>query len=101
MPLTVSAERQANQVSIRVDGGANGEIWVALVEAKSVSHVVRGENGGRTLKHVGVVRVMKPLKGGEGSVSVQPDWGLNGLRVVAFVQDKRSMKIVGAAEIGI
>ncbi len=101
IPLAVSAEKQANQVSIKVDGNTNGEVWVALVEAKAVSHVVRGENGGRTLQHVGVVRVMQPLKGGSGIVHIHPDWGTNGLRVVAFVQDKHSMKIIGAAEITI
>jgi hypothetical protein len=59
---------------------------------------MRGENGGRTLQHVGVVRILQHLKDGTGRITIDPAWGAKGLRVVAFAQDKHSLRIVGATQ---
>jgi hypothetical protein len=97
-PLTLSAQRDGNQVNVTVQQAGQADVWVALVEASATSRVMHGENGGRTLQHVGVVRAMQHLKDGTGRLIIDPSWGAKGLRVVAFAQDKHSLRIVGAAQ---
>ncbi len=100
-PLTLSAQRDGNQVKVKVEQTGQSDVWVALVEASATSRVMHGENGGRTLQHVGVVRSLQHLKDGAGRIIIDPAWGAKGLRVVAFAQDKRSLRIVGAAQAAI
>jgi hypothetical protein len=97
-PLTLSAQRDGNQVNVNVQQAGQADLWVALVEASTTSRVVHGENSGRTLQHVGVVRSLQHLKDGAGRIVIDPSWGAKGLRVVAFAQDKRSLRIMGAAQ---
>ena len=79
-------------------------VYVALAENRVQSNVAGGENGGRSLTHVAVVRVLGQvgkLKGGSSfskdiAVPVPSGAESRGFRVVAFLQDDRSHKIVGA-----
>jgi hypothetical protein len=96
--LTLAAQRDGNQVNVKVEQAGQADLWVALVEASATSRVMHGENGGRTLQHVGVVRAMQHLKDGTGRITIDPAWGAKGLRVVAFAQDKRSLRVIGAAQ---
>jgi hypothetical protein len=112
--LTISnVGRTANQVTARIELPAtqpqNNErsavLFVALADNKAASQVARGENAGRALAHVAVVRVLtqvgtirlESLFTKEVTLSVQPGVGTNGLRVVAFLQDPGSGNILGAA----
>ena len=78
---------------------------MAIADNKAESHVTRGENGGRNLVHVGVVRGLKQAGtvdlGGafakDVALSVAPGIGSNGLRLVAFIQDPRSGRVLGVA----
>ena len=97
-PLTLAVQRDGNQVNVSVQQAGQAELWVALVEASTTSQVMHGENSGRTLQHVGVVRSLQHLKNGAGGITINPAWGAKGLRVVAFAQEKRSLRIVGAAQ---
>lgn len=57
--LTIgSATAEGRRVSGEVAGGAGraGTLYAALVEARAVTEVQHGENGGRRLVHAGVVR---------------------------------------------
>ena len=78
---------------------------VAVTENNLSTEVRRGENGGRTLKHTGVVRSLTTI----GTLSPQESaWSLNGsvpwdlawkpanVRVIAFLQERESRHIVGA-----
>jgi hypothetical protein len=103
------AERSGNEVHFKVHGGAERNASASLVAAVAVdsaqSSVARGENAGRTLRHVAVVRVMKDmgkdaangqeltlkLPGGEGAQA-------GPLRLVVFLADRRSGRVFGAAE---
>jgi hypothetical protein len=55
-----TAKREANEavISITVDALASGkkDVWVAIADDHDQSSVRRGENSGRTLTHVAVVR---------------------------------------------
>jgi hypothetical protein len=93
-------------ISRAADAGASGRVPVLLeLFNRQESHVARGENGGRTLTHVAVTRVLKQVgqvdfdvaSAKEVVVPVQPGSG-NGLRVVAFIQDPKSGRVLGVVE---
>ena len=115
-PITISPVMQMNgaamvdvQVSAlaKADGKAGKEdavVFVAIAENATVSHVQRGENSGRTLRHVAVVRSLNEAGklGADGTfhkqISLPGDaaqW--SGKRLVAFVQDANFGRIRGSA----
>jgi hypothetical protein len=96
----------------RLEGTTKGdaaEVWLAITETGLHSSVTRGENAGEELRHAAVVRSMRKIgeaKGdsetsftGDVSVSLQKEWKRENLRAVLFVQEKKSRRILGAAEI--
>jgi hypothetical protein len=96
----------------KLDGTAKGdaaEVWLAITETALHSAVKRGENAGEDLHHAAVVRSMRKIGeakatgetsfSGETKVSLQKDWNRANLRAVLFVQEKKSRRILGAAEI--
>jgi hypothetical protein len=113
IPLAISnASRNGSQVTAHIEVPADqslksvrGMLYVALADNRQESHVARGENGGRTLTHVAVTRVLKQVgqvdfdvaSAKEVVVPVQPGSG-NGLRVVAFIQDPKSGRVLGVVE---
>jgi hypothetical protein len=83
------------------------DVYAALVDPEDTTKVGAGENHGRTLQHVGVVRVLDRVSGSSrtqdlgskplafsGSVSGKP--GFEGMRLVVFVQTKRIGPVLGA-----
>jgi len=82
----------------------NARVWLALVEDGLSTDVARGENKGRTLEHVGVVRRLVEI--GEirrgrrfettAPLESDPAWGVD--RVAVFVQEIDSRQVVGAAQ---
>ncbi len=107
VPLTLTAARENGGVSVRLSFdpalARNPAVLLAVVEREVETHVANGENGGRMLSHVGVVRSLTPAgkADSEGrfqaTLKVDPQWGVKGLRVVAFLRE-RSGKVIGAAE---
>jgi hypothetical protein len=85
------------------------EVWLAITETALHSAVKRGENAGEDLHHAAVVRSMRKIGeakaggeaafAGEARVSLQKEWKRENLRAVVFVQEKKSRRILGAAEI--
>jgi hypothetical protein len=101
--LDVTVTAQARDQAARAS--ALG-VWLAVTEDNLASKVARGENGGRTLHHTAVVRRLTKLgsmrpDGSEGplagSVPLTPDWNPAAVRLVAFVQDPSTHRILGAA----
>jgi hypothetical protein len=77
---------------------------VALAENAVVSDVLRGENRGRKLDHVAVVRSLMDLGHRNAAGAFSADIPLtgeleqwNGKRMIAFVQDQQYGPIQGAA----
>jgi hypothetical protein len=78
---------------------------VALADDSDKSNVLRGENGGRGLQHVSVVRNLVELRRIKGAVNQQPirinlPSGIAPqpkMRLVAFLADNRNGHILGAA----
>jgi hypothetical protein len=87
----------------------DGEVWLAVTEKDLAVHVLRGENAGDDLHHSEVVRMMRkigntkrnkqPTYTGVQIVQLKPEWKPQNLRFVVFIQDKKSLHILGAAAI--
>jgi hypothetical protein len=82
----------------------DASIFVAIAENSTVSHVLRGENSGRVLRHVAVVRSLSEVGriGSDGKFRKQiplsgdlTQW--KGKRFIAFVQDADFGRIRGSA----
>jgi hypothetical protein len=83
------------------------EVWIAITEAALHSSVTGGENSGKDLRHASVVRKMRKIGvatqsgstsySGEERVKLERDWKAENTRVVIFVQEKKSKRILGAA----
>jgi len=109
LPLALIATRTAEtmQVHLTVTGDEieihRSTLYLALAENAAESQVSRGENAGHSLTHVSVVRRLVALdKFQHGNqvdtvLKLDSNWGAHGLRVIAFLQEKSSRRIVGAA----
>jgi len=84
------------------------QVLLAITESGLHSAVKDGENAGRELRHSAVLRELKVIgtagKNGEdfaGQPTVKLDsaWNVANLRAVVFVQEKKSRRVLGAAEI--
>ena len=89
--------------------GDTAEVWMAITETGLHSNVRGGENSGEDLHHAAVVRklwkigtVKQPGAGsfaGEELVKMDRGWKRENTRVVVFVQEKKSKKILGAGSV--
>ena len=82
----------------------NGDLYAALVDPADTTDVRRGENGGRQLHHVGVVRVMQRIgnlkdlgESREFSLTAPADATPSNMRVVVFAQSEDQGAILGVA----
>jgi hypothetical protein len=87
------------------DGDA-ADVLLAITEGGLASDVSRGENSGRKLTHVGVVRRLTKLGAlGAGAFSAETDvtvdkgWRRENLRAVVILQERASMRVVGASSL--
>ena len=91
--------------------GDTAEVWLAITETGLHSAVTRGENAGQDLHHAAVVRTMRKIGNanaegessfaGDVNVALRAEWKRENLRAAVFVQEKKSRRILGAAEIHI
>jgi hypothetical protein len=84
----------------------SADVVVAITEDNLATEVRRGENRGRTLRHSAVVRSLTTigtLSPGESewstsvSVPLVADWTTANIRIISFLQERGSRRIVGAA----
>ena len=103
-------EAAAVRGHLQVDAGSenhNADIYIAVALNHAESQVLRGENQGQTLTHVAVVQEMvkvgKVQKKGNFSqdfeVKLKPGTKPGEVRIVAFVQERGSGKVVAAASV--
>jgi hypothetical protein len=113
--IKVSAKASTeNTVSVilkitKLPAGSSGDratVTVAITEDDLASNVLRGENSGRKLNHMAVVRSFKNIgeASGDGTtltadLTLEKDWKRDDLSVVAFVQQAQSRRILAAVRI--
>ena len=105
LPLTVEAWIKDGALSMTASGPglANAdkdtELWWAVTEDDLVVKVMRGENASRTLRHSGVVRLLRSTKLDKAiarpAVVLPGPWERpDKLRVVAFVQSSKTRRVL-------
>jgi hypothetical protein len=109
-PGTEDFSVQVGKLIPSAKGGA-AEVWLSITETGLHSSVTRGENAGHELRHAAVVRSMRKIGeakldrdisfAAEAAVPLRSEWKRENLKAVAFVQEKNSLKILGAAEISL
>jgi hypothetical protein len=88
-----------------VDGGKQGEVWLAVTESDLHSDVKAGENSGETLRHAPVVRELRKLRDFhtqdgaslQSSIELDKKWKRENVAIVVFLAEKRTGKIFGAS----
>ena len=94
----------------KLEGDAPGdptEVWVAVTEDGLHSAPNAGENSGHTLNHAAVLRYLHKVGVAQGlgdaaftgdvKVKINSKWNRKAVNVVVFLQDTKSMKILGVA----
>jgi len=84
---------------------ANSVLLLAIVQKTATTKVQRGENEGRTLSHVQIVREIESvsLKSDKGLASIELPKGFDahGSEIIAFVQNTLNGEITGATKAAI
>lgn len=103
--------RNNEQITVKITGLPEQEpssVFLAIAEDNLFSNVARGENSGKRLEHQSVVRELKSIgliKPGEKSfeietiLSIDPSWKKENLKIIVFVQENESRKILGVGKI--
>ena len=88
-------------------GTTTADLLLAITESNIENPVQKGENAGRRLRHAPVVRTLTKLgqldAGKNGAYTataklmLNPDWNRSNLKLVLFVSDRNTRRILGAA----
>lgn len=102
LTASLSADNTNTAVEYEVTGNSTGALLnIALVQNSAVNEVPRGENSGRQLTHVGVVRSFQTValdsQSGKLDIKLPPGLDTQNATIVAFVQNRQSMQISGAS----
>lgn len=93
--------------NIRVAGEEEKvDVWLAVAEASLSTAVTAGENKGQTWEHASIVRSLQKvgsIPSGSSSpflakpqIKLRPNWKEENLRLVVFVQERKSWRVIGA-----
>ncbi|MEP7110830.1 MAG: DUF1223 domain-containing protein [Ferruginibacter sp.] len=99
--LSIRISQNNNAVSVSFDINEQDVVLlnIAIVQLQAATNVKRGENSGRMLHHVNIVREFKTINAkGRGDITIEIPKELSGipLELIAFTQGKNSFKILGA-----
>ncbi len=114
VPVTLEATRGGGKARVTVRAGVRPEalrksklrVQVAIVEDELATQVTSGENANKRLTHDGVVRSLDSageLAGGDApgelvkELPLGSGWAAGKLRAIVFLQDPRSLRVVGVA----
>lgn len=105
---TPKAIKLAVQVEniLEVSHGDSADVMLAITESGLLSNILRGENSGRKLTHAAVTRKLiriGTIKGkgfsAEPGIDLDRAWKRQNMKAVAFVQERASRRVLGAAAI--
>lgn len=112
IPITVSARKESSRLLVHLDvnpagiSSPAGELYLVVAIDHGHSHVLRGENAGREIDHVAIAdsfhKVGKVAAGASFSkdVSAKLDDNLQSgpVRIIAYLQDNATKRIIGVAQ---
>lgn len=105
--LAVTAEVAEHVLHATVSPGVPADVLVALVYDPEPSKVSKGENSGRRLVHISVVKSLRRVgdislkKGFDARLPMPDDPLLANPRAVVFVQERGQGRVSGAAEVSV
>lgn len=101
--ITLKAVSDKNNITVSYNAASKEKAVInfALVQLSADTDVKRGENGGRKLHHINVVRGFKTVEADAGNISFTLPAGLMAkeVKVVAYVQQKANLKVIAASYI--
>jgi len=100
-------------VRLKIDnipqGTRNADMFVAITDTFIETDVRDGENAGRHLQHTGVVRSLVSVAHvdakktsaytADAKINLNPQWRSPNIKLVLFVQDRATRKIIGATSL--
>ncbi|HEX3579673.1 MAG TPA: DUF1223 domain-containing protein [Thermoanaerobaculia bacterium] len=97
--ITLTAHREGNSLiaTIHANVPANGDLFLAVVEDGVTTTIEHGENAGRTLTNDAIVRKLVRVTAGQTMVAVPLNSAGHNVSATAFVQDRGTLMIGGAA----
>ncbi len=106
VPLTLEAREGKDKTiiaSYKLTALTGQSLNVALVQRNADTEVKRGENEGKRLHHINIVRDLRTVAASSGGVVFHLPAGLNAAdcEVIAFVQNNSTLAIGAAAEASI
>ena len=104
--LTLNAQKEKGHITVQYQSeGAekNATLLLALVQKTAQTKVQRGENGGKTLSHVQIVRKIQsqPISAdgkGNAIIALPQGFSTQGYEVIGFVQNTGNGTILAAAK---
>lgn len=100
--LSLTRENASSvRVSYEVNPGTASLLNIAIVQLQATTAVKRGENKGKSLHHINIVRALKTIsvnKEEKAVVTLLIPYNLTtqDVEIIAFLQDKKDWKITGA-----
>lgn len=107
------ANGDAARIEVRVANPAGiaaqepADVWLAVTEEGLGTDVKAGENAGKNVQHAAIVRLLHKIGAAPGNgsapfitnqqVKFKSNWKKENLHIVVFVQERKSLHIVGAA----
>lgn len=99
-------QTDGQKVRLHYQTGGNTQntiLQLAVVQRSAQTRVERGENGGRTLSHVQIVRALQSVKlknaDGVAEISIPKEVSTHGAELVALLQDSNTGVIKGANKV--
>ena len=93
----------------RLGALGDADLWLAVTEEGLATDVRRGENAHRRLRHAAVVRRLEQIETlptpipdrltAAAQVALEPEWQVSSLRLVAFLQERKSRRVLGATQV--
>jgi len=102
IPFEASAKNTDDRtitVTCRKTAKDNNDLYIALVQSHAETAVKNGENAGRQLHHINIVRALATAKrsGGTISLNIPPGLSAKDCRIIAFAQDPGTLHVVAAS----
>ena len=96
-------------ISTLLGGHDKADVWLAVTEESVQTSVKAGENGGRSWEHAAIARSLQKIGSAAANdsepfvarpeIKLKSNWKKENLRVVVFVQDRKTHRVIGAASV--